>query len=384
MNTHSAVAARPILASSLLPPGSEDDDRSTSSSEDEDGWRLASEIYGDEGSKKPAAAIVSAGRVLGISSLILSIDPGKKAPNGREYVQEWVDELSLHLLISTITRNTTANRPRAFIIQFRGCRPLSSSFLQGFIREKMPELSLEEIESILRDVNVFQAFEFGQIQGAVDQVSDLLFKIEQEQQRADKKPGVSTSARLDDRDSTTQSENRPRKRDPFEPPILLLIEGIDVAIQETIRSSDMDTAGDRLCSFLRTLTLLCRTYKSLLAVIIANSITLRPEIPKAIQMAPDELRTQVRNGLTPAETALTTPYRLEDMSFPVESVFEPPDDRRLISGSPYPSGLPLFHFADELDEGIDVHLVVSSVDNERVVEIVKDREGNNLGRWDIF
>ena len=101
-------------------------------------------------------------------------------------------------------------------------------------------------------------------------------------------------------------------------------------------------------------------------------------------MAPDELRTQVRNGLTPAETALTTPYRLEDMSFPVESVFEPPDDRRLISGSPYPSGLPLFHFADELDEGIDVHLVVSSVDNERVVEIVKDREGNNLGRWDIF
>lgn len=101
MNTHSAVAARPILASSLLPPGSEDDDRSTSSSEDEDGWRLASEIYGDEGSKKPAAAIVSAGRVLGISSLILSIDPGKKAPNGREYVQEWVDEVRIYLLAKT-------------------------------------------------------------------------------------------------------------------------------------------------------------------------------------------------------------------------------------------------------------------------------------------
>ncbi|EZF30598.1 hypothetical protein H109_06990 [Trichophyton interdigitale MR816] len=384
MNTPSAVAARPILASSLLPPESEDDDRSTSSSEDEDEWRLGPEIYGDEASKKPAAAIVSPGRILGISSLILSIDPGGKTPNGREYVQEWVDELSLHLLISTITRNPTANLPRAFIIQFKGCRPLSSSVLQGLIREKMTDLSLEAIKGILRNVNIFQALEFGQIQSAVDQVSDLLFKIEQGQSKAHNEPGVSASARPDDRDSTTQSENRPRKRDPFEPPILLLIEGMDVAIQETIRSSDTDTAGDRLCTFLRTLALLCGTYKSLLAVIIANSITLRPEIPKAIQMAPDELRTQVRNGLTPAETALTTPYRLEDMNFPVESVFEPPDDRRLISGSPYPYGLQLFPFADELDEGIDVHLVVSGVDNERVVEIVKDREGNNLGRWDVF
>lgn len=107
MNTPSAVAARPILASSLLPPESEDDDRSTSSSEDEDEWRLGPEIYGDEASKKPAAAIVSPGRILGISSLILSIDPGGKTPNGREYVQEWVDEVRNTSITKTQSRSLT-------------------------------------------------------------------------------------------------------------------------------------------------------------------------------------------------------------------------------------------------------------------------------------
>lgn len=128
MNTPSAEAAKPILASSLLPPESEDDDRSTSSSEDEDGWRLASEIYGDEGSKKPAAAIVSAGRVLGISSLILSIDPGEKAPNGREYVQEWVDEVRIYLSAKMqsklLTPSTAISTPTNFHNHTkRNCKP---------------------------------------------------------------------------------------------------------------------------------------------------------------------------------------------------------------------------------------------------------------------
>ncbi|EFQ97942.1 hypothetical protein MGYG_00978 [Nannizzia gypsea CBS 118893] len=384
MDTSSAVAARPILASSLLPPESEDDDRSTSSSEDEDGWRLAADIFGDEASEKPPAAIVMTGRVLGISSLILSIDPGKRTSNGKECVQEWVDELSLHLLISTITRNTTTNRPGAFIIQFEGCRPLSPVVLRGLIREKMPGLSIEEVEAILSTVNIFHASKFSQILSAVDQVSDLLFKIEQKEQEPSKERDLPTTKQTGDQNHTMQSANNQRGGGPIEPPILLLIEGMDVAIQETIHTSDTDAAGEQLCSLLRTLTLLCRTYESLFAVIIANSIPLRPQAPKAIQMPTEDLRSQVRAGRTPIETPLTTPYMLKDMDFPVESVFEAPDDRRLISGSPYLSSLQLSIFADEIDEGIDIHLAISSVDNERVVEVIKDRNGDNLGRWDVF
>ncbi|KAM5445259.1 hypothetical protein MaudCBS49596_007682 [Microsporum audouinii] len=385
MDTSSPTAARPILASSLLPP--DDDPASIASSLDEDEWRLKPDIYGDEASKKPAAAIASTGQVLGISSLIPNLDQGNQTSDNNGNVREWVDELSVHFLISLITRSPriTPDRPRAFVIQFSGRRPLPPTTLQGFIQAKLPDLSLKETEAIINSVSIFHASGFGQIVNAVDQVSDLLFKVEQIRQESKNEntlsPNISSSpggqARM-------KSENARGKEDAAEPPILLLIEGMDLAVHEIIRTSDIDTAGAQLSSFLRTLTLLCQTYKSLLTVILINSIPLRPLPPMSLQLSPEELQAQLRAGTTPVETPWTSPYTVKDMEIPVESAFDALPDRQLITASPYPPNQRLSLLADAIGEGIDIHLVVSCVDNERIIEVVKDRVGDNLGRWDVF
>ncbi|KAK2867872.1 hypothetical protein FQN49_003388 [Arthroderma sp. PD_2] len=386
MDTSFLGAARPILASSLLPP--DHDVASTASSLDEDEWRLDPDIYGDDASGKPAAALVSAGQIMGISSLIPHIDYEGSVSGERGDVREWVDELSVHFLLSLIARTPSAarDRPRAFVIQCSGCRPLSTANLHGFIQAKMPAFSPEETETILSSVNIFHASEFGQILSAVDQVSDLLFKIEQHEETENEhiydlehdttgSPAGKTKLQL---------EINQGKEVDTQPPILLLIEGMDLALQEIIRVSDTDAAGAQLAAFLRTLTLLCQTYKSLLTVIIVNSIPLRPQPPMCLQLSPEELQAQLRAGTTLVETPLTSPYRIEDMETPVESAFDTVRDGRLITASPYPPNQALSLLADVFSEGIDIQLVVSNVENEWIVEVVKDRVGDNLGRWDVF
>ncbi|KAF3491729.1 uncharacterized protein GIQ15_01246 [Arthroderma uncinatum] len=315
-------AARPILASSLLPP--DHDAKITASSLDEDEWRLGPEIYGDDALEKPAAALVSAGHIMGISSLIPQLDYNGPMPGDGGGVREWVDEAS----------------------------------------------------------------EFGQILSAVDQVSDLLFKIEQQQHGTENKNNSSDVEQEISGSPASQTkvqlENDHEKEDGNEAPILLLIEGMDLALRETIRASDVDGAGAQLSAFLRTLTLLCQTYNALLTIIIVNSIPLRPQPPMSLQLSAEELHAQLRAGTTLVETPLTSPYRIEDMETPVESVFDTPPDPRLMKASPYPSNQHLSLLADVIGEGIDIHLVVSKVENERIIEVVKDRVGDNLGRWDVF
>lgn len=114
-----------------------------------------------------------------------------------------------------------------------------------------------------------------------------------------------------------------------------------------------------LTSVLRTLTQLTRTHGSNVSVMLVNTSGLGKMV-SAQSGGVGEVDANATGGM----------YEMDDGEEGIQSAF------RAHSGEMFPSLL-----MRTLDQGIDTHLLVSSIGRVLVVEVIKDRVGGNVGRW---
>lgn len=122
-----------------------------------------------------------------------------------------------------------------------------------------------------------------------------------------------------------------------------------------IRTSNAGKGAAVLTATLRTLTQLSRLHASFLSVMLVNTSGL------------DTLRP------SPAPNPGPGFGGRESRDDSIHSVF------RQTGVSLFPSLL-----LRTLDQGIDTHLLLSSIGNTQVVEVIKDREGGGVGKWSIW
>ena len=285
------------------------------------------------------------------------------------------------MLINFLAKKPYINNSpaKAFVIQFYDSRPLSSEYLYQTINQVYPNYTSETVETILNNVKVLRASRFTDILQAVDQISDMLFELQQQPKN---------NAALGSRDSINYS-SQSKSHDstsPSPPPVLLLVEGIDQALQDVIRASTSTAASSQMVPLLRNLTLLSRTYESFLTVMVVNSIPIRSRYTPPVN--PNEGSRNENPNFAGSADMTSMP---NDPNIPVHSIFspsppvagssslEPSHVARSSARSPF-----TFPLAQSLDLGFDVHLLVSKVQSNLVAEIAKDRVGGALGRWCVI
>ncbi|OJD28036.1 hypothetical protein ACJ73_00566 [Blastomyces percursus] len=368
--TRLPAPAPPILASTLLDSLFQRSNDSRSIQEEPGRvesalWDLTRDI--EEGiSLTPDRSVLSCGRVIGISGLQSAAVKGSREEIGDD-IRPWVTELWQHILTTLLCKYPAPQDfPRAFVIQYFDSRPLSPQILYSSLQQRLPDRSSEDIESILENIQTRRVYDFDELLETVSQISDILFELQQPQK--------------------IHPEKKAKGNNPSAP-VLLLIEGIDQSLEEIIRRSNSVAGHARLIPLLRTLTVLSRTYASFLSVIIVNSIAL-PHTRSAASSAqtatlppvPHDTDTGQQPPCQPASGQLQQqrPYFPE---VAVHSIFAsiPRGVGRLSKASPTPSYSSIL--ARSLDQGCDVHLLVSEMQEKMVIEVAKHRVGAEFGRW---
>ncbi|PGH18091.1 hypothetical protein AJ79_00719 [Helicocarpus griseus UAMH5409] len=357
--------APPILASTLLDSSLENGHGHAYAQRartEDVSWDLTKDIA--EGvSFTPEKSILCCGRVIGISGL-QSASVKSRGEGTGEDIRSWVDEFSHHILINLLSKHPPGQSfPRAFVIQYFDTRPFSLSHLKLSLQERLPDHSAEDIDSILENVQTHRAYDFDELLQAVSQVSDILFGL---QQRLDR-----------------QGQQEGKGKHSSHAPVILLIEGVDQSLEEIIRTSNSVAGHARLIPLLRTLTALSRTYASFLCTIIVNSISL-PRIPsESLAQAYFSSGTEDEHDdrvPRPHQQQLQREQQQYRPALPIQSIFsilKRPDQRsKAQTFSPYFSQL-----ARSLDQGCDVHFLVSKAQEKMIIEVAKDRVGDAVGRW---
>jgi hypothetical protein len=146
---------------------------------------------------------------------------------------------------------------------------------------------------------------------------------------------------------------------------LLLIAGLDTLTEDIIRASNPVKGAAALTAALRTLTQLSRAHGSHLVVMLVNTRGLGP--------APG-FRGGAGGGAGVDRQQSRGEFRASVEDEGVYSMFHAETSTPLL-----PSLL-----MRTLDQGIDTHVLLSMVKEDCVVEVVKDRVGEGVGRWCIW
>ncbi|KAA8646311.1 uncharacterized protein ATNIH1004_007738 [Aspergillus tanneri] len=339
VNPYASEPAVPVLAHSLLPqsPSAHRDKSQT--------WNLRDDL--DVGFQSPNRTFRS-GIVIGISTL--------RSKDNNNDDDEYVGRLPRSLLAGYLHKYPPSSPfPRAFIIHpatydnFSPRKLLSSLLAQSHL----PPLDREEAISRLDSVQLFPVFDIAAAAQALSEVSDALHRHREEQRQ---KPHHHQD-QDQDHEHPTISSNNP------DTPALLIVVGLDGLAEGTVRASNTVRGAAVLTTTLHSLTRLSRIHDSFLSVMLVNtsglgSSSLYTNPPNKFQ----HRRVQRDGG---AYSSVR-----EDG---IHSVF---------CGSE--SSLPLSLLMRTLDQGIDMHLLLSTVKTSTVVEVIKDRVGDGVGRWCIW
>ena len=117
-----------------------------------------------------------------------------------------------------------------------------------------------------------------------------------------------------------------------------------------------------LATVLRSLTRLTRTHHSFLSVALVN--------PGGVGDVNVNMNVDV--DVNPAVLSRSTAAQLQTRGFLPLSGFHP-------QVCLFPTLL-----MKTLDHGVDAHLLVSTVRNAKLVEVVKDRTGHAMGKWCVW
>ncbi|KAF7121909.1 hypothetical protein CNMCM5793_009463 [Aspergillus hiratsukae] len=350
-NAYAAEPAFPILAhtllssrttASMIPEQPDEPDQSAI-------WNLRKDI--EEAFEGPSS-VFRYGRVIGFSKL--------KNRAQEEDDHDFIGQLPRYLLAKHL-RNTPlapsqspTPHPKAiaFIIHPPNLDFLSPNQLLASLLASPPSPPLSRTQAIalLDHVQLFPVFDFRAAGQAINQVSDVL----QSQSPPAPAPDAVSAA-----ESEAGEGERARTRR------LLLIAGLDTLTEDIIRASNPVKGAAALTAALRTLTQLSRVHGEELAVMLVNTAGLGPA---------SGLRFRVPfppGGGSGGERQQVSRGDMDDEG--VYSVFHAETATPLL-----PSLL-----VRTLDQGIDTHLLLSAVEADRVVEVIKDRVGEGVGKWCI-
>ncbi|OKL60707.1 hypothetical protein UA08_04117 [Talaromyces atroroseus] len=227
---------------------------------------------------------------------------------------------------------------------------------------------------LLDQVELLPVHDFASATQAISQVSDALSKIYrsyQEQQLI-----LSNDDDKDDHD---------RNDDP--PTTLLIIEGLDTMTESIIHNSNAMRGSAVLTPALRTLTHLSRTHASFLSVLLVNTIALGPGMPPAAASQPSSTDLAGIASQSPLTTSTSTStgglYSVFSRERPMRQKHAGLSQNEPENNEP----LPLLNtlLSRTLDQGIDTHLLLQGRRrSQTLVEVIKDRTGDGLGRWCVW
>ncbi|KAI9367973.1 hypothetical protein BJX61DRAFT_537631 [Aspergillus egyptiacus] len=321
-----------------------------------DSWNLEFDI--ERGLNSSSENVFRSGTVIGFSRL------RGETPEGND--DEICGKLPRHLLttwlrrssLTSFTDSTPASTPsvpnRAFIIHPANSTIFSPENLLASLLSTEPKLPRDRAISHLDTVQLFPVFDFAGAVEAINYVSDSLYTLresQQQQQRQQQQP-----SEQDNRNPETNSHST-----------LLIITGLDKLTEAVIRASNAVRGTAVLSSLLRTLTQLSRMYRSTLSVLLVNTSGVGPTV----------LHDSGGGGGGGGRGHVVTRRdyeisRSRDEGSSIQSMF-------YVDVPLFPSLL-----MRTLDQGIDTHLLVSNTRRLHVLEVIKDRVGDGVGKWCVW
>ncbi|PKY08318.1 hypothetical protein P168DRAFT_262654 [Aspergillus campestris IBT 28561] len=324
-NAYASEPAVPLLAHSLLQhdvatAGDQQNTESTPTNPSLSNRDWNLEHDIKNGVEYPSMGVFRLGTVIGFSFMKNDSKEGDDLDH--------VGQIPRYLLAARLQQSAQCSNtnPSAFIIypaHFDAFSPekLLESLLSA---SQSPTLSRSEAISRLDSVQLIPVFDFSAASQALHQIADSL---SQQRQQPDHS-------------------------------ITLIFAGLDSLTEGVIRASNAVRGAAVLTSVLRTLTQLSRTHSMYLSIMLVNTGGLG-------QLSP-----------------FYNPRPSTD-----DSQHHPAADDGSIHSIFRTSGAPLFPnlLAKTLDHGIDTHLLLSVVRGQaRVVEVIKDRVGDGVGKWCVW
>ncbi|CAG7917542.1 unnamed protein product [Penicillium olsonii] len=327
-NIYLADPALPVLADALLRQTETADTYPVSNnSSPKSSWNLQDDWT--KGFQSSGQGIFRPGTVLAFSRL-----------QGRsDESNEYIAQIPRYLLIKQLRSITPSHETSAFIIHpgsFEGFAPRTLLRDLQSSSEEQPGLPKEEAIRRLDSVQLYPVHSFINAAQAIAKVSDVL------------------QGGGENQEQSTES-NSPKKT-----PIFLIVVGLDYFTESVIRSSNPAKGAAYLTATLRTLTRLSRVHPHL-SVMLVNTSGLG----------------NLNSGWDKHPQSTAQAHGNENARNPLEegihSVFH----------TDIPSLFPTL-LMKTLDQGIDTHLLLSHSGGSQVIEVIKDRVGDSLGRWGIW
>ncbi|KAL4866148.1 hypothetical protein BDV12DRAFT_187659 [Aspergillus spectabilis] len=297
-------------------------------------WNLKLDI--EQGLHSPSSNVFSPGTVLGFSSLRGRVPDG----NDDEFVGElprclltkWLRDTPSPLPVQLSPRSTPRGAGKAFIIYPPNTTIFSPETLLASLLSHPPTLSRKEAIAYLDSVQLFPVFDFAAAVQAINEIGDSL--------------NVET---------------------PVPSPTLLIITGLDTLTESVIRASNAVRGTAVLGSVLRSLTRLSRMHCSFLSVFLVNTSGVGPWFREC---AHDQAQAQAQGQ---RDTEISSNIARKDGGSEIQSMFNVTDS-------------PLFPtlLMRTLDQGIDTHLLISRTRGVPVIEVIKDRVGDGVGKWCVW
>ncbi|KAE8371959.1 hypothetical protein BDV26DRAFT_112251 [Aspergillus bertholletiae] len=322
---YSSAPAFPILAHVLLPQPHE------AQVSIQQTWDLNDDIC--KAFKSPAHSVFRKGTVIGFSRLRNQA----KENDGIEFLGQ-VSRSILSVQLRE-TSPPSSHLAKTYLIHPANLdifspQRLLESLLSG---SQQSSLSRDEAISHLDSVQLFPVFDMAAAVQAVGEISNTLHKYREERETRQVRQTESTG------------------HDDYH--VFLVVAGLDALTEGVIRASSTVRGTAILSNLLRSLTQLSRMHSSYLSVMLVNTGGLGT-MTSDTNVAPGEM--QQRNTLQASHQN------------GIHSIFHAGEKL-------FPSLL-----MRTLEQGIDVHLLLSTVKSAPVIEVIKDRAGNGVGRWCIW
>ncbi|KAJ6018913.1 hypothetical protein N7522_000980 [Penicillium canescens] len=331
---YSAEPALPVLADSLLrqselstkEPAPQSNIPAANSN-----WNLKDDW--EKGIQTDSKGVFRCGTVLGFSRL-----------RGRsDETHEYIGEVPRYLLINHLRRITQCTEPSTFIIYPGNFDAFDAQNLFDDLTAASndhPGLSSEEAIKKMDTVQLLAVSDFHEAAQAIRQYSDVIDELEQKREEA-----------------RSKTESDPSSHEP----IMMIVVGLDYLVEGIIRASNPGKGVAMLTAALRSLTTFSRLHASYLSIILVSMSGLGPFNPDWGGNSPStgNMNSRGDDSAKPLDYAIHSVFHSEIRLFP----------NMLMK---------------TLDQGTDIHFLVSDVRRVQVVEIIKDRLGTSLGKWGIW
>lgn len=215
-------------------------------------------------------------------------------------------------------------------------------------------LSETEALHLLDRVELLPVHDLSAATQAISQVSDTISNIHEQHRRA-----------------SIERENGEDSEESGQPTTtLLIIEGLDTMAEDVIHNSNAMRGSAILTPVLRTLTHLSRTHTSFLSVLLVNTTALGSSVHSQQSQQISVTQTAPSDAGARSTTMGTAGG--------LHSAFA----RDFTEGKSHLEG-PLLKtlLSRTLDQGIDTHLLLQVKRGQSLIEVIKDRTGDGLGKW---